>query len=336
MTASRLLAVRFVIRSETAVIIQLKRPLEPFMKKVCLGLISLVGLGVCSQSDDEVWSPFSHTSSEEFVVIDEDAKIAYRERRYERLKEALSRSKLSSAHQELFANVLADVFVGAPVSDYGIAGVEGILSEKLIEEHQSWLLSDASQEEIKRRPVIRRLTLAGPFDYFPPNPFSPETAELINDSDSEATVAFQLDLAESELSDESFLSNYRGKFSWIFQVTANKNDQSPKLIEIKLKRPLRKLFRFKITTLSTQLHYSFVESCGCFGVNKIETFVEGSARRVGRIDIFLGTAFQSIRCKQPPQLWLPKKRLTSSLFEQKSHGEFLKSFVVPDWLSHSI
>ena len=113
---------------------------------------------------------------------------------------------------------------------------------------------------------------------------------MINDSDSKATVAFQLALAESELSDESFLSHYRGKLSWIFQVTVNKISQSPILIEIKLKRPLRKLFRFKISTLSTQLHYSFVESCGCFGVNKIETFVEGSARRVGRIDIFLGKA----------------------------------------------
>ena len=313
------------------------RQLTPFMKSVCIGFLCFVALGVSSQSDHEVALPFSQTSSEESVAIDEDAKLAYRESRYERLKEALSQSKLSSKHQELFANALADVFVGAPeVSNYGIAGAERILSEKLIKEHQSWLLSDASHDEIKRRPVIRRLTVAGPFDYFPPNPFSPEKAELINDSDSEATVAFQLDPAESELSDESFLSNYRGKLTWIFQVTANKNNQSPKLIEIKLKRPLRKLFRFKITTLSTQLHYSFVESCGCFGVNKIETFVEGSARRVGRIDIFLGKAFQSIECKPSPQFWLPKKHLTASLSERKSHGEFLKSFVVPDWLSHSI
>ncbi|MYC25950.1 MAG: hypothetical protein F4X56_08560 [Gammaproteobacteria bacterium] len=298
-------------------IVQRNRQLIALTKNVCFGLLCVIGWGAYSQSDDKVALPFSHTSNEEFVAIDETAKNAYRAGRYERLKEALSGSNLSSAHQELFANALADVFVGAPVSDFGLAGAEDILSPKLIEEHQSWLLSDASHEEIKDRPVIRRLTVSDPFEYFPPNPFSPETAKLIEDSESEATVAFQLDLAESDLSDESLLSNYRGKLSWIFQVTANKNDQSPKLIEIKLKRPLRKLFRFKITTLSTKLHFSFIESCGCFGVNTIETIIEGFARRVGQIDIFLGKAFQNIRCKQPPQLWLPKKHQTTYRSERE-------------------
>lgn len=260
-----------------------------------------------SQTNEEAMPHSTNSKGEEYSVMDEEAMIAYREDRHEQLVESLALSNLSSAHQELFANALAAVFVGIPVSSYSQSTHGQMFSDEIPEERESWQVSAAGQIEGKDNPTVRRLTGDSPFRFFPPTPFLPETAKLIKDSEREATVVFELDLDESDSNGASFVSKYPGEFIWMFEFTANKKDQSPKRIEIKLKQPVRERFRYKITTVSTELLYSFVESCGCFAVSKSKAQINGSSKRMGQIRMSMETRFSDIACEKPYRYLLPTK-----------------------------
>ena len=136
-------------------------------------------------------------------------------------------------------------------------------------------------------------------------PFLPETGNLIDESDVEAKFEFDIDMSKFDELGESAISDYPGILNMIVEVVANKIDQTPKRITLRLKKPLRLRFVFLMKTISMEYHYTFVESCGCSAISKSKTLIEGSMIFMGRIFVSSESTFNNIVCEPPLRFLLP-------------------------------
>lgn len=286
------------------------------MKNFCFGLLCFIGAGVVSQADEELeprLAQSTNSKGEVFTVMDVDAMIAYREKRHATLTKALVESNLSEEHQELIANAMAKAFVGVPVSSYTETNRSLFKDEEPIESTDNWTVSDFGHIRHDTIPTLYGLTKFSPFNFLPPMPFRPETGILIEESDDEAKFEFDIDMSKFEELGDSGLADYPGIINLIVEVVANKFDQTPKLITIRLKKPLRQRFVFLMKTISTEYHYTFVDNCGCSAISKSKTVMDGSMIFIGKIFASSESTFNNIVCEPPLQFLLPDLKTATFL-----------------------
>lgn len=278
-------------------------------KNTFLVLLILIGWGTLTYAEDEVEpQAVTNTNSkgETFTVMNVDAVIAYRNERQSELEESLTLSNLSSEHQELVTNAMAKVFVGIPVSSYTEISRQEYLKEEVNESTDNWIVSEDGHIQYEDIPISRSLTFESPFLFLPPVPFLPETGTLIDSTGTTVTFEFKTDKSKIDKIGESVLADFPLKSNLLVELTADKIEQRPKRIAIKLRKPIRLPLVFAIKTVSLEYEYSFIENCECFAVSRSKTQLDASMIFAGRIFISRESTFDNILCEQPLQFLLPK------------------------------
>ena len=284
---------------------------QQMTRNVSVALLFTVGLSGISFADDLSDSQSAQTENSKddtFTIMDDEAMSTYREQRRDVLVEALAHSKLSADQQELLANAMAKIYVGIPVSSYTHTTRFNSLQDEPIESTVTSTVSVAGHIQQENASYTQNLDADSPFTYFPPAPFLPETGKLLTESTSTAKFVFDFDLPVENDSEDDMLSELSEKMNWVIEITVNKTDHAPELVVIKLEKPVRKRFLFKLTTLSFELHYSFIESCSCFAVSELNTEMKGSAIIVGRMHESSEKIYTNITCEQPLQFLLPENK----------------------------
>lgn len=252
--------------------------------------------------------PISEPESETFEVLDVEAMNAYQDERREALVEALTHSNLSAEHQELVANAMAKVYVGIPVSTFTHTiqthSSRDDSTESTGMSHVS-IAGHIQQEDIE---YTSSLDTNSPFLYFPPVPFEAETGKLLKESDSTVTFKFDFDFLQLNEDDEGIPAGIAEDMKWVFEISVNTVNQSPNRITVKLAKPFRKRFLFKMSTMQMDFDYSFIESCSCFAVSRMSMSMKGSALIVGRLDESFELTHTDISCEQPVQFLLPDEK----------------------------
>ena len=278
------------------------------LTNTCLVLLISIGWVSYNYAEDEIEESIetlTNSKGETFTLMDMEAMIAYREKRHATLTEALVESSLSEEHQGLLASAMAKAFVGIPVSSYTEINRSVFKNEEPVENTDNWTVSDFGHIRHETIPTLYSLTKFNPFNYLPPTPFLPETGTLIEESEKEAKFEFDIDMFKFEDLGDSGLADYPGVFNLIVEVVANKIDQTPNSITIRLKKPLRQRFVFLLNTISMEYHYTFVESCGCSAISQSKTLIDGSMIFIGKIFASSESTFNNIVCEPPLQFLLP-------------------------------
>ena len=286
------------------------------MNNIIFALLIISGWSTVSFADDlnDEQSPKTADSNgDTFKLMDIEAMNAYQEERRDKLIESLALSKLSTEHQELLANAMAKIYVGIPVSSYTHTIRANSRDHEPIDSSQTSVVSAAGHIKRENASDIQSLDADSPFIYFPPTPFTPETGKLIEESNSLAKFVFDFDLPMARESEGDMLSEMSEKMKWVIEITVNKTDHAPELVVLKLDKPVRKRFLFKLTTLRVEFHYSFIDSCSCFAVSRLSTEMKGSAIIVGRLDEISEKTYGDINCEQPLQYLLPEARKSGFL-----------------------
>lgn len=249
----------------------------------------------------------SESEGETFTVMDVETMRAYRDERRETLVESLTHSNLSTEHQELVANAMAKVYVGIPVSSYTQTNRVHSAKEDSYESTNTFYVNAAGFIQQEDAEYTQNLDTDSPFLYFPPVPFMAETGKLLDESDSSATFEFDFDLLTVSADEDSEMSDFEKKMKWVFQITVNTDDQVPERLTVKLAKPVRKRFLFKVSIFQMEFEYSLIESCGCFAVSRMKMQMKGSALIVGRLDESFELTNTDINCDQPVKFLLPDK-----------------------------
>ena len=266
---------------------------------------------------DEVEEPhtlvIAESEDETFTVMDVEAMSAYRDERRKTLVEALTRSNLGAEHQELIANAMAKVYVGIPVSTFTHTMRTHSSRDDSTESTNTSHVSVAGHIQQEDIEYTSSLHSNSPFLYFPPVPFDVETAKMLDESDSTVTFEFDFDFLKLNEDEDGMPAGIAEDMKWVFEITVNTVNQSPEHITVKLAKPFRKRFLFKMTTLQLDFDYSFIESCGCFAVSRMNMSMKGSALIVGRLDESFELTNTDISCEQPLQFLLPDTQESSFL-----------------------
>lgn len=282
-------------------------------KTAYLSILFIIGFGIFSFADDVDDQQIPQTTdvdSDTFTLMEFEAMNVYRNSRRDALVESLALSNLSDEHQELISNAIAKIYVGIPVSSFKhTSRFESMQDETVVSTDTSHVSVDGhiQQENVSYK---SSLNTNSPFMYFPPVPLVSETGKLLEESDSNATFEFDFNPStEVEVEDVKRPDLTETlKFDWAIEFTVSKAEQAPERITIKLRKPVRKRFRFKMTTFQMDFHYSFIESCGCFAVNRTSTEMKGSAIIVGSLNESTERTNTDINCEQPVQFLLPDTR----------------------------
>ena len=276
-------------------------------------IFSLGTLVYADDSEDVQALQTSESESDAFTVMDIEAMSVYRDERRETLVEALTRSNLSAEHQELVANAMAKVYVGVPVSSYTHTTRTHSSKEDSLESTNTYHVRLAGHIEREDHEYKSSLDNAVPFLYFPPVPFVSESAKLLDESDSNATFEFELALMMENEGEDGMMSDLADKMKWVFEIRVNTVNQAPERLTVKLANTVRQRFLFKLSKFQMDFDYSFIESCGCFAVNRMNTQIKGSAIIVGRLDESVVLTNTDISCEQPVQFLLPYTQESSFL-----------------------
>lgn len=253
------------------------------------------------------------SESEAFSVLDVEGMNAYRDERRDRLVEALTRSDLSTEHQKLVANAMAKTYVGVPVSSYThttrVDSVQSGSSESTFTSHVS-VDGHIQRENLE---YTHSLHTNSPFLYFAPVPFVAETGILLNASNTYRTFKFDFNLMMDKEGEDDMMSDLAKKMKLVFEITVNTVDQAPERITVKLAKPVRKRFLFKMSEMQMDFDYSFIENCGCFAVSRLNMDMKGSSLFDGRLDETFELSFSDISCEEPVQFLVPDEPENSFL-----------------------
>ncbi|MYC25954.1 MAG: hypothetical protein F4X56_08580 [Gammaproteobacteria bacterium] len=276
----------------------------------------LATLGSVYHGEDESDSeppPISDENAHSFTVMDVEAMNVYRDERRTELIESLTLSNLSTEHQELIANAIAKSYIGIPVSSFTYSSEFESSQEEDAESTVTYHVRSTGHIQRENLEVYHGLDTNNPFVYFPPVPFVSETGKLIKESDSSAQFAFDFKFPMEDMSEDDMMADFVETMKWTFEVTVSKADQAPEHITLKLAKPIRKRFLFKLTTFQLDFHYSYVDSCDCFAVSKLNTQMKGSALFVGKLDETVELTFTDISCEEPVRFLLPETEGSSIL-----------------------
>lgn len=269
------------------------------------GLVSFVIFScilICSSSFAEVEeesSADSDTTSVDFSRLDtREAIEEYRNERQSKLAEALAESNLSEEHKQLLTKAMTEMYLGIPLSSYTHAEREESSSDGDSESSAQWFISEDGRIHHASESIIYDLNSASPFVSLPTVPFEAETGRVVDESDSEATFVFDMAMTMNAESDDEF-AGLAKQMRWIAEVVVGKLDQSPQSFVMKLEKPVRKRFLFKLSTFRMELHYSYAESCDGYAVNRMVAEMDGSAIVVGKLYQFVESTFTDIACQQP-------------------------------------
>lgn len=269
------------------------------------GLVSFVIFScilVCSSSFADVEEDSvadSDTVGIDFSRLDtQEAVEEYRNERQAKLAEALAESNLSEEHQELLSKAMTEMYLGIPLSSYTHSEREESSSEEDSESSAQWSIGEDGRIHHATESIIYDLNSPSPFVSLPTVPFEAETGRVVDESDSEATFVFDMAMTMNADSDDEF-AGLAKQMRWIAEVVVGKLDQSPQSFVMKLEKPVRKRFLFKLSTFRMELHYSHVESCDGYAVNRMVAEMDGSAIVVGKLYQFVESTFTDIVCQQP-------------------------------------
>lgn len=271
-------------------------------------LLVILVLGSFSDADDEQEARPQQTiesEGEAFTVMDIEAMNTYRDERRNAFVESLAKSTLSIEHQELVANAMAKMYVGVPVGSYTEAIRTHNTRDEPFESTEMLRVSVRGYIQEESLFFARSLDSNSPFKYFPSDPFVPETGNLLDESDETATFLFDLAIPIEDSGENDMLAEFIENMNWLFEITVNKTKQTPELVVIKLEKPVRKRFLFKLSSVQLKLHYSFIESCDCFAINAMNMEIKASALVAGRLDQSTEIRFTDIECKDSVQFLLP-------------------------------
>lgn len=95
------------------------------------------------------------------------------------------------------------------------------------------------------------------------------------------------------------------KMKLVAEIAVGKLDQSPTRFVLRLEKPLRKRFRFKLSKFRMELHYSYIESCTGYAVNQMSMEVNASVIIAGKQHELMESTFTDIECAQPLRYLLP-------------------------------
>ena len=235
-----------------------------------------------------------------------EAINGYREDRYKKISEGLASSSLSEEHQELLATAMSKMYLGVPVSSFTQSEREESSDEEPSETNSSWSVTDDGQIKHASESITWGLNSASPFVYLPPLPFNASTGRVLEESDSEAKFVFDVDMTMFAETDNEF-PDMAKNMKWIAEVTVGTREQSPTSFVMRLEKPLRKRFLFKLSKFQMEFHYSYVDSCSGFAVSRMAMQVDGSVILAGKIYELAESTFTDIECAQPLRYLLPNE-----------------------------
>ncbi len=252
-------------------------------------------------------------SDVEFTRLDTTEAIQkYRSERFSEVAEGLASSELSHPHIELLANAMSRMYLGVPVSSFTHTEREESSDEdENYESTARWTVTEEGRIQKESEVYSSSLDSSSPFVPVFPLPFDAETGRVLDESISEAVFGFDVDMTMNSDADDEF-AGIAKKMKWVAEVTVNKIDQSPISLVMKLTKPVRKRFLFKLSTLKMELHYSYIESCDGYAANRVAAEMKGSVIFAGKLHSFGESTFTDIECQQPIVRLVPE--LTESNF----------------------
>jgi len=241
-----------------------------------------------------------------FTLMDtEEAISRYRSERHKKIAEGLASSSLSDDHRELLATAMSKMYLGIPVSSFAYREREESSDlEEPSESTTNLIVSDDGRIQHANESIVASQS---PFVSLPLLPFIPATGKVLNESDTEAKFIFDVDtkmMAEAEGDDSSGLLE---KMKMVAELTVGKLDQSPTRFVLRLDKPLRKRFIFKLSKFRMELHYSYIESCSGYAVNKMSMEVNVSVIIAGKMHDLMESTFTDIECAEPLRYLLPNE-----------------------------
>lgn len=249
----------------------------------------------------------SETTGSSFSRLDTvEAISAYRDERHLKVAEGLAESKLSEEHQELLANAITEMYLGIPLSSYTHLEREQNSREEPTDNSNQWIITEDGRIQHASESIVYNLNSMSPFVFLPPIPFEAATGRVLNESNSEATFAFDMSMTMGPETDEDF-AGLAKQMKWIAEVVVEKQDMAPRSLVLKLEKPIRKRFLFKLTTMTMELHYSYIEGCKGYSVNRMTMELDGSVIFAGKLYQFVESTFTEIECSQPLVRLLPNE-----------------------------
>lgn len=248
------------------------------------------------------------TNEVEFTRLDTTEAIEeYRNERYTEVAEGLASSELSHPHIELLANAMSRMYLGVPVSSFTHTEREESSDEdENTESTAKWRVTEEGRIQHESEVYSSSLDSSSPFVPVFPIPFDAETGRVLDESISEAVFGFDVDMTKNSDVDDEF-AGIAKKMKWVAEVTVNKIDQSPLSLVMKLTKPVRKRFLFKLTTLKMELHYSYIESCDGYAANRVAAEMKGSVIFAGKLHSFGESTFTDIECQKPIVRLVPEQ-----------------------------
>ncbi len=251
------------------------------------------------------------TGEVKFTRLDTTEAIQkYRSERFSEVAEGLAESKLSDEHRELLAKAITEMYLGIPISSYTQSERVESSREDPTDTSSQWTITEDGRIQHASESITYDLNSPNPFVPLPPIPFEAATGRVLDESDLEATFVFDMAMTMGAEADEDF-SRMAKQMKWVAEVVVGKNAQSPMSLVMKLEKPIRKRFLFKIATMTMELHYSYIESCAGYSVNRLTLQVNGSVIFVGKLDEFAESIFTEIECRQPLVLLVPDQEETN-------------------------
>lgn len=264
-------------------------------------------------NEEEQMEDAFEASDVEFTRLDTTEAIQkYRSERFSEVAEGLASSELSHPHIELLANAMSRMYLGVPVSSFTHTEREESSDEdENYESTARWTVTEEGRIQKESEVYSSSLDSSSPFVPVFPLPFDAETGRVLDESISEAVFGFDVDMTMNSDADDEF-AGIAKKMKWVAEVTVNKIDQSPISLVMKLTKPVRKRFLFKLSTLKMELHYSYIESCDGYAANRVAAEMKGSVIFAGKLHSFGESTFTDIECQQPIVRLVPE--LTESNF----------------------
>ncbi|MDE0644917.1 MAG: hypothetical protein OXH84_01595 [Gammaproteobacteria bacterium] len=244
-----------------------------------------------------------------FTLMDTEETISrYRSERYKKIAEGLASSSLSDDHRELLATAMSKMYLGVPVSSFThMEREESSDLEEPSESNANLFVSDDGRIQHASESIVRGLNSPSPFISLPLLPFIPATGRILNESDTEANFIFDVEtnmIAEAGDDDSSGMME---KMKMVAELTVGKLDQSPTRFILRLEKPLRKRFLFKLSKFQMELHYSYIDSCSGYAVNQMSMEVNASVIIKGKMHELMESTFTDIECAQPLRYLLPNE-----------------------------
>lgn len=259
--------------------------------------------------EEEQTAEDSGTSDVAFTRLDTvEAIEEYRSERHTIVADGLASSELSHEHMELLANAMSKMYLGIGVSSFTHTEREESSSDEdeNTESSARWTVTEEGRIQHAREDISYSLHSSSPFVPMHPLPFDASTGRVLDESISEATFGFDVDMTmNSEAADE--YAGIAEKMKWVAEMTVNKIDQSPVSLVMNLSKPVRKRFVFKLTTLKMELHYSHIESCAGYAANRVAVEMKGSVIFAGKLHSVGESTFTDIECQQPIIRLLPEQ-----------------------------